>query len=392
MNNRLAWDMATIWGDHLSMLTLYTPPIRYGKASLLLLMALPNLPSLTIHGSRVTGAEHVIGEQWGTPGLSPDLGCVQNMAGLQSIKLFDHPKLIDISHLSKLSGITNLTLVRTGVRLWPDIMSRLTGLQSIRIEQDPFADEEVMHPDQDQIERRVLLLCHCFFSSQPKLRHLSLKGHIIVFNQFHSCEPIGNSLEILNLEGSDFARGDAPRNVEQLLSDGLKPLQGLQKVYELNLSRFASFSGGWNQLPDMLCALGVPSMTNLRHLSLCSNRLESFPNHRSALTCLTWLDMRRNKLMPDAVNHPACLCLSRLQGLLLGDCMPRCILSALRASTSNRQDFEGIEAGDQEWHDSAANAAAPARELVERQWEPADLSRLKRACPELEWLTMCNAA
>lgn len=393
INTGLARDMAIMWGGHLQKLELHTPPLRYGSDALKLLKALPSLPDLTIHGTLIIGADSVIGRHWGTPGLSGNLECLQNISDLRSVRLHNHPELTDISHLSKLDNLHNLTLVGTGVQQWPASMSSLNNLGSIRIEQDSLA--EISSPlDHSQVTRRMLLLPDCFVRCQPNLWHLSLKNHIIVLDGIESLEPLKDSLNTLQLDGCDFLvvrNGAVHHFLENGISD-TKPLQGLRNVRELDLSRFAPISGGLKRWPDMLCSLGVTSMALLEDLDLSSNGLENVPEQLSVLTGLTSLELCCNKLLPDAVLHPAILQLSKLRYIQLDDCLPTCIVAALRADTHYRQNFECIQADQQYERDRAAKAAGDARELVERLYEPPDLSRLKQACPGLEYLSICNAA
>ncbi|KAK9804534.1 hypothetical protein WJX73_005469 [Symbiochloris irregularis] len=192
------------------------------------------------------------------------------------------------------------------------------------------------------------------------------------------------NLRLLDLTGCDLmsVRG---RVTQLLMQNGSRPLQGLTTLQQLSLSGFAPFSGGWHGFQDGLCALGVTSLAKLASLDLSHNRLEDVPEHLSLLSALTRLDLSHNLLMPDSLADPAILALSKLRFLSLANCMPTCLMSAVRASTYQHEFYFGDLRRQRE-------PAARRQAALASIYQLPNMQRLKRACPRLKQLHVCNAA
>ena len=216
-----------------------------------------------------------------------------------------------------------------------------------------------------------------FFRRQPELGSLTLCNYTIVLNgpfqRLHSAW-----LDALDLSGCDLTIREG-EFLAPVVERGHKPFEGLQKVGELRLERFAPFTGGWNGMQDGLCDLGITSMTSLRYLNLSCNRLTQIPAHLSALKRLMWLDLSKNFIhfAQETVMDLAILALPWLRILNLSGCMTARLVNAHRAHLHHMDKPECAQR-------SAATDEAQA--LAAAPCGMPDLHQLITACPRLNCL------
>ncbi|KAK9804639.1 hypothetical protein WJX73_002611 [Symbiochloris irregularis] len=110
LDSGTARGIAQLWAGRLVDVTLLTPPESFYGSELELLDALPRLQSLTL-----SGADWDHAGPGNAVGLTDDLAFLRGKADLQSVRLFNHPRLSDITDLKDLATLDNLTLVCTGV-------------------------------------------------------------------------------------------------------------------------------------------------------------------------------------------------------------------------------------------------------------------------------------